>query len=174
MLVLNDSLSTNKTIAGGEASGSSSTQLSNPKGIFVSTNYTLYVADFGNNRIQRFLEGDLSATTVADNGTTATVILNGPSAVVLDANDHMFILDYFNNRVVGQGPDGFRCVAGCSNTSGGTASQLSQPSGLSFDSHGNIFVVDVNNQRIQKFLLSKNYCGEHTDENYSEFLKAVT
>ena len=138
MLVLNNSLDTNKTIAGGEASGNSSTQLSNPKGIFVSTNYSLYVADFGNNRIQLFLEGDLNAITVVGSGASGTISLSGPKGVVLDADGYLFIVDQDKNRVVGSGPDGFRCILACSGYSGSAPNQLSGPSSLSFDSHGNI------------------------------------
>ena len=165
MLVLNDSLGTNKTIAGGGVAGGPSTQLSNPKGIFVSSNYTLYVADYGNHRIQRFPPGQLNGNTVAGTGAPATVMLNSPSAVVLDGDDFMFIADHFNHRIVGEGPNGFRCIAGCSNTSGAAANQLSEPWGLSFDSHGNIFVLDINNHRIQKFFLSKTSCGKSTKED---------
>ena len=153
MLVLNDSLGTNKTIAGGEASGSSSTQLSNPKGIFVSTNYSLYVADFGNGRVQLFLSGHTNAITVAGTGAPGTIDLINPSAVVLDADGYLFIVDKNNSRVVGSGPDGFRCILACSGSSGSEPNQLRMPSSLSFDSHGNIFVTDRGNKRIQKFLL---------------------
>ena len=160
MLVLNDSLSTNKTIAGGEASGSSSTQLSNPKGIFVTTNYSLYVADFGNNRIQMFPSGQTSAITVAGTGATGTIALLSPKGVVLDADGFMFIVDQYYNRVVVQGPSGFRCIVGCTLVNGSAPHRLSMPSSLSFDSYGNIFVVDTGNRRVQKFLLATNSCGE--------------
>ena len=159
-LTLNDSLETNTTVAGTGTFGSMSTELSNPMGIFVTTDYTLFVADSNNHRIQLFLSGHMNATTVAGFGATGTIFLYGPSAVVLDAGGYMFIVDRNYNRVVGQGPGGFRCIIACTQLSGPEAYKLSGPSSLSFDSYGNIFVVDTDNNRIQKFLLSKNSCGE--------------
>ncbi|CAF5112386.1 unnamed protein product, partial [Rotaria sp. Silwood1] len=37
-----------------------------------------------------------------------------------------------------------------------TSSQLNNPSHLSFDSYGNIFVTDRDNSRVQKFILIPN------------------
>ena len=67
-LTLNDSLETNTTVAGTGTLGSMSTQLFGPMGLFVTTNYGLYVADYGNNRVQMFPPGQLSAITVAGSG----------------------------------------------------------------------------------------------------------
>ena len=137
-----------------------STLLHNPMGIFVSTNYSLYVADSGNNRVQRFAKDHTNATTAADNVGAPVATLNGPSAVVLDADEFLFIVDSFNSRIIGQGPQGFRCIAGCSVINGSAGDQLSMPSSLSFDSHGNIFVADTGNNRIQQFELAKKFHGE--------------
>ncbi|CAF4342654.1 unnamed protein product, partial [Adineta steineri] len=46
-----------------------------------------------------------------------------------------FIADYFNNRIVGSGPNGFRCLVGCSTVAGSASNQLYYPSSLSFDSY---------------------------------------
>ena len=37
--------------------------------------------------------------------------------------------------------------------------QLSLPQSMSFDSFGNIWVADSNNNRIQKFVLNNDTCG---------------
>ena len=152
--------SLNSTVAGTGTAGNSSTQLIGPAGIFVTTNYNLYAADFGNNRIQMFPSGQMTATTVAGVTASGTITLAGPKGVVLDAGGYMFIVDRYYNRVVGQGPDGFRCIVGCTLVNGSASDQLSMPSSLSFDSYGNIFVVDTGNRRVQKFLLATNSCGE--------------
>jgi hypothetical protein len=159
---LNGNSSTLEIAAGMNISGSNSTMLSQPIGIFVDINFDLYVADCGNHRIQLFRTGQLNATTVAGKTSpNTTIILSCPTAVVLDADKYLFITDQFNNRIVRSGPDGFRCLLGCSNVSGSESNQLSHPRSLTFDSCGNMFVADQFNHRIQKFLLSKNSCSKY-------------
>jgi hypothetical protein len=41
------------------------------------------------------------------------------------------------------------------NGRGGQSNQLSDPMGLSFDRHGNLYVVDCENGRVQKFNIEK-------------------
>ena len=126
-------------------------------------NNLIQLVDQNNNRIQLFRSGELNATTVAGVGSSnITITLNSPSGVVLDADKYLFIVDQDNNRIVGSGPNGFRCLVGCSG--GGSASnQLYYPQSMAFDSYGNIFVTDRSNTRIQKFLLSRNSCGKYNN-----------
>jgi len=157
---LNDSSSTMITVAGTGSSGSLSNLLTYPSGIFVDTNFDLYVADQGNNRIQLFQLGQTNGITVA--GSTSvdiTIPLSGPTNVILDGNKYLFITDTNNNRIIGSDANGFRCIVACSMSSGSTSNQLSNPQSIAFDSFGNLFVVDNNNHRIQKFWLSTNFCN---------------
>jgi len=131
--------------------------LYDPRGIFVDINFNLYVADSGNNRIQLFQSGQPNGTTVA--GTSRTILLYHPTSVVLDADGYLFIVDNGNLRIIGSGPAGFRCVAGCSGTRGSASYQLYNPQTMAFDSYGNIFVTDTENGRIQKFVLAAYSCG---------------
>ena len=146
--------------AGTGASGSAPDMLHYPNGVFVDIDLNLYVADNGNHRIHLFRSGQLNGTTVAGAGATDTITLDSPTTVVLDADGYLFIVDRGHHRIVGSGPRGFRCIAGCSGLSGATANQLFYPYGLGFDSYGNLYVTDASNNRIQKFLLAKNECGE--------------
>ena len=147
-------------VAGNGSSGFSSTLLKSPRGILITASFNLYVADCGNNRVQLFLSGQLNATTVAGNGTAGGMILNCPVAITLDGNGYLFIVDQNNHRVVGSGPMGFRCVAGCSNGNGSTSHQLRSPRSLAFDTNGNLMVGDWGNSRIQEFVLTSDTCGE--------------
>jgi hypothetical protein len=158
---LNDNAKTSSIAAGTGASGSALNKLSFPYGIFVDTNFDLYVADSGNDRIQLFQSSQLNAITVAGaKSLNITIILNRPTGIVLDADKYLFIVDSNNNRVVRSGPNGFRCIAGCSYSICSSPNQLSHPHTLSFDSYGNMFVFDEGNNRIQKFLLSTNSCSK--------------
>ena len=147
-------------IAGNGTNGSAPNLLSGPYGIFVDSDLSLYVADFNNHRVQLFRQGQLSGTTLAGSGAPGTISLLNPIAVVLDADSFLFIAEYGSNRIVGSGPYGFRCIAGCTGTNGNASNQLYQPRAVSFDSYGNLFVADAGNYRIQKFMFAKNSCGE--------------
>ena len=153
--------------AGTGSTGSASTQLNSPRGIFVNTNSSLYIADSGNNRIQYFISGQSSGTTVAGNGASGTIILSSPSAVVLDGDGYLFIADTNNNRIVGSGPYGFRCVAGCSRMNGSSPDQLGTPYMLAFDGYGNIYVSDTGNRRVQKFWVQSSTHGKCKNDHWN-------
>ncbi|CAF1613412.1 unnamed protein product, partial [Adineta ricciae] len=112
-----------------------STTLRNPRGIFIDEiNSTLFVADCGNDRIQSFQLDSFLGKTIF---TNQIFHLNCPSGITLDKQS-------------------FRCLVGCDRSAGISANQLNYPSSLSFDSFGNLFVVDQQNHRIQKFNLNNN------------------
>ncbi|CAF1032017.1 unnamed protein product [Adineta steineri] len=156
---LNDAVMNSNLVAAGNGSaGPASNQLSLPFGIFVDINLDLYVADADNNRIQLFQSGELDGITVAGyTSLNPTIILRGPSGIILDAEKYLFILDIANSRIVGSDLNGFRCLVGCYGT-GTQSNQLINPFSFSFDHSGNIFVTDQGNHRIQKFKYLKRYC----------------
>ena len=147
-------------IAGIGCNGSASNMLNLPMGVFVTASLDLYVADWGNDRVQLFRSGELYATTIAGTGANGTISLNDPKGVVLDGDGYLFIVDSGNNRIVGSDRHGFRCMVGCSGGSGSASDGLNNPHTLSFDSNGNMFVTDRGNDRIQMFRLSSNLCSK--------------
>lgn len=148
-------------VAGTGSAGASAAMLNNPEGIFVTSSLDLYVADFGNNRVQLFQSGQSTATTIAGSGSNSTLTLNRPVGITLDIDGNLFIVCYSQNRVVVIGPGGDRCVVGCTGSSGTSANQLWHPATLAFDIGGNLLVGDQGNVRIQKFqLISSNQCRE--------------
>ena len=157
---LNDRTKSTFIAAETGCAGSASHMLNDPNGIFVTESLDLYVAEYGNNRVQLFRYGEMNGTTVAGSAAAGTITLSGPTGVAFDADGYLFILDGRNSRIVGSGPYGFRCLVGCSGSSGSASDRLSSPQGMSFDVEGNIFVADTGNTRIQKFMLSNNICGE--------------
>ena len=159
---LNSSSTPLTTMAGTGCAGTQSHQLFYQRGIFVTINFDLYVADAGNHRVQLFRSGQLNGTTVAGREASGTVTLLNPTAVMLDGDGYLFILDCFHSRVVGSGPDGFRCVIGCAGGWGSGSNQFRNPESMAFDSYGNIFVADTGNSRLQKFYLSSNSCSKCT------------
>ncbi|CAF4988086.1 unnamed protein product, partial [Rotaria socialis] len=63
------------------------------------------------------------------------------------------VADHGNDRVMrwpqGDTKQGAVIVGG--NGYGAEANQFSNPCGLSFDRHGNLYVADTNNNRVQRF-----------------------
>ena len=162
--VIRRSLKSNDTqltiVAGTGCPGYSPDTLYYPRGIFVAINFSLYVADSSSHRNQLFLANQMNATTVAGREAPGTIELRYPTAVVLDADSYLFIVDTDNSRIIRSGPNGFRCVIACTGGTELLPDQIDHPSSMAFDSDGNIFVANVDNNRIQKFLLSSNSCSK--------------
>ena len=76
-------------IAGNGTIGAEPNTLSSPFGIFVSTDLSVYVADFGNNRIQLFRSGQINGITMAGKDAPGTIALATPIAVILDADGYI-------------------------------------------------------------------------------------
>jgi sugar lactone lactonase YvrE len=151
-----DSSTTNATVVEGTGNkGNAANELSDPWGIFVDTNFNLYVADSANNRIQLFRPGEFNGVTVAGN-----LVLILPTDVVLDADGYLYIADNENHRIIRSGRDAYQCIVGCTGTSRSGANELNKPYALRFDSYGNLYVADEFNGRIQKFSLATNSCGK--------------
>jgi hypothetical protein len=161
---LNFGVSTAVTIAGTGVSGSAPNLLSGPVGIFVDINRDLYVTDSGNQRVQKFVLGQVNGTTVMGNGALVSSPLNFPRSVTLDRDGNLFVADSNNHRIVTLGPNGFRCIIACLGGSGLSSIRLNGPAAIAFDTHGNIFVADTFNNRIQKFRLSSNSCSKSSIE----------
>ena len=162
---LDETLDPLTRVAGSGCPGAASNQLNSPYGIFVDVQFNLYVADCGNNRIQRFDFGQSNGTTIAGQTAPDTITLRCPSGIVLDADGYLFITDNNNNRVVASGPAGFRCIIGCRNISDSGFQQPRSPQSLSFDTDGNIFVTNWDESLVQKFILATNACSTYHYKN---------
>ena len=156
---LNTNSSTITTRAGTGFNGSTMRQLNAPWGIFVDINLDLYVADAGNNRIQRFTANNFTATTVAGRGFPNGLNLSHPTNIVLDGSNHLYVADHRQHRVVRVTSLGYQCLAGCSGVAGSASNQFSFVFSLRFDSYGNLYVADEQNFRIQKLTLTYNCEG---------------
>ena len=149
---------TTTIVAGTGVEGSKSNTLSHPWGIFVDINLDLYVADCDNHRIQLFRLNQRKGITVAGKQSSKlTIALLCPTGIVLDGDQHLFIVD-LNNQIIGSDENGFRCIFGCSDE-GSTNNKLSNPYTMSFDSYGNIYVIDSGKNRIQK-IMTNSICGK--------------
>ncbi|UJR32582.1 hypothetical protein I4U23_020042 [Adineta vaga] len=90
------------TVAGGQGTGSSLSQLSSPFGVYVDEDQTLYVADWGNDRILEWKYGSTSGQVVAGGNGRGSRLdqLHHPTDVIVDKNTDSFIISDMNNRRV--------------------------------------------------------------------------
>jgi hypothetical protein len=84
------------------SAGNALNQLNSPWNIYVDqTTNILYIADSQNHRIQQWLPGASSGTTIAGTGTqgsTAT-LLNTPKDVFVDSSQNIYVADSLNQRI---------------------------------------------------------------------------
>jgi len=146
------------TVAGSTSgiSGSTSSLLNFPFGLFVDTHDTLYIADYLNNRIQKWAPGTVSGTTIAGTGTAGNSDseIDNPANVFLDTSKNIFVTDYLNNRIqkFSHGSIHATTVAGNhTGRGGGNDSLLDLPTSIYVDNKDTIFVCDGNNSRIMKW-----------------------
>ena len=164
------------TIAGTGTNGFSSgggtatsAQLDFPNGLVVDSAGDLYFADENNHRIRRVdAAGNIStfAGTGAggifgafggDGGPATAAAFRYPPNIALDSAGNLYIADYGNRRVrkvdaagnistiAGTGAAGFSGDGGPA-----TAAPVDGPTGVVFDSAGNLYISDTNNHRIRK------------------------
>jgi RHS repeat-associated protein len=131
------------------AAGSGSGQFSSPYGVAVDGSGNVWVADSGNNRIEKFSS---SGSFVAAYGSlgSGNGQFSGPGGVAVNpATGNVYVSDHGNNRVEELSSAGtFIRAFGSSGSGNG---QFNLPAGITVDGSGNVWVADYNNNRIQKF-----------------------
>ncbi|MFO7956145.1 MAG: NHL repeat-containing protein [Candidatus Brocadiia bacterium] len=100
--------------------------------------------------------GDEQPTSrkVLEIGQEGGVTLRNPFSVALDDEDNLFVMDQPERgsyRVTVFAPDGsyLRTVVECEQGEG--ADELKYPKGVALDPHGNLYIPDAGNNRIQRF-----------------------
>ncbi|CAF1187884.1 unnamed protein product [Adineta steineri] len=151
------------TVAGASSGsgGTADNLLYQPYGTALGSLNSLYIADFSNNRIQKWLINASNGTTVAglSNGTAgaSSIALNLPDSVVLDSNDNMYFTDRDNHRVVywANGASSGTTIAGITGTPGSTNNTFYGPCGIVRESStGTLYIADTFNHRIMQYLLN--------------------
>jgi sugar lactone lactonase YvrE len=117
-----------------------------PEGVAMDSSDNLYVADMYNNRI-------LKRTPGGDYSVTASGIMN-VAGVAVDSSGNVYASDRNNVRICKVTPAGVvtTLAGGSSGYEDGTgsAAKFSNPFGVAVDSSGNVYVADMNNNRIRK------------------------
>ncbi len=150
---------------GGDGGRATDAALNSPEGVAVDAAGNVYIADSFNNRVRK-IDTSGTITTIAGNGfvgytgegKATDVGLNDPSGVAVDNSGNLYIADNSNHRVrkvvlssgtistiAGTGIGGFSGDGGPA-----LSAQVYNPTHLTVDRAGNIYIADYTNNRIRK------------------------
>ncbi|CAF1321724.1 unnamed protein product [Rotaria sp. Silwood1] len=138
-------------VAGGNGNESRLDQLSTPTHVFVDRDHSVYVSDYKNHRVMKWEECAKQGIVVAGGQGTSLAQLE-PEGVVVDQLGTVYVAEGRNNRIIRwpKGATQGSVIVG-GNGQGAQSNQLNGPISLSFDRHGNLYVADRGNNRVQKF-----------------------
>ena len=162
---------------GSNTSGTTSATMKYPFGVAIDALHSkMYVADYSNNRVLRFVfpltgngavaemvfgQANMTSGSANRGSIPAANTLKGPWGVAVNNGD-LWVSDYSNHRIVKYasafnalidanatvvlGQSGF--TTGSANVS---QSGFNYPKGLAFDASGNLWVTDYSNNRVLQF-----------------------
>jgi hypothetical protein len=180
------------TCAPDTTSGSPTSSVDSPQGIAFDASGDLWVTDLSNNRILEFVPpftSGMSAsleigqsscaynTDAAPSPPTASS-LNRPHWLAFDSSGNLWVSDYTNNRVLEYAYP-FSCSESASRVIGQAGfvtntrpSTFDNPSGLAFDSSGDLWVADQNDGVVDEFQFATS--GTATGAQTSSTLQDTT
>jgi DNA-binding beta-propeller fold protein YncE len=138
-------------------------QFNNPMGIGIDTTANcagstpcLWIADTGNNRVQRCSTTGTCTVPAATVATYGGLTLSNPTGIAVDPSNNVDVVDTGNNRVVqfnsaGAATTSFNSATNNYFYGSGAGGALNNPTGIAVDSSGNIWVGDTGNNRVVKF-----------------------
>jgi sugar lactone lactonase YvrE len=138
---------------------------SDPFGIAVAADGTIYVADAGESNRIRKISPDGNVTTLAGgsegfvDGAGASASFNTPSALALGPDGNLYVADTGNNRIRKITPDGTVSTVAGSGTAGyvdgpAATAQFNGPIGLAVSRDGDIYVADTYNDVIRMITIA--------------------
>jgi RHS repeat-associated protein len=147
-------------------------ELNLPSSVAVDGRGNVYIADTSNNRIREVAGGIItpvagsstacSSPTAAcgDHGAATSAQLHFPNGVALDSFGNIYIADTSDERIrevangtittiAGNGTICSPSTAACGDGGTATSANLGYPWGITFDSSGNLYIADSNDNRVR-------------------------
>jgi len=154
------------TLAGSGAYGSSNgtgtaASFASPYGVTIDASGNIYVADSGNNLIRKITSSGVVTTFAGSggfgsaNGTGTAATFYNPQAVAADASGNIYVADTGNRmirKITSAGVVTTLAGSGAYGSVNGTgiAASFGEPSGITVDASGNVYVADSGQNRIRK------------------------
>ncbi len=146
------------TGAGGNINGDGSTASFNrPYGLAIDASGNLYVTDQGNYAVRKVTSAGVVSLLIGTSATTG--LLNTPTGIAIDQQGALYITDQSGRILTITAANVLYTLAGKANTAGfadgsKTTAQFSGPTGIAVDASKNIYVADLNNNRIRKMVVT--------------------
>jgi sugar lactone lactonase YvrE len=134
------------------SSGTGPGQFQAPGGIAIDPAGNVYVADPGNNRVQKFDRNGTFLSRIGGVGSPPAQQLVGPSGVTVDRGGTVYVADTGNNRVQAFDMNlTFLSQMGIGGLGGVNLGQMFGPQGIAVDGAGRVHIADTGNNRTQTF-----------------------
>lgn len=140
-------------VAGTGSAGSTPSTLRQPRCLHIDASDAIYICDYNNNRIQKWIVGDSNGTTVAGNSNgnvgRGPDDLENPTGIAFDKYGNMYVADYNNHRIqrFEPGQRNGTTVAG-TGTAGVITTRLNQPTAVFVDDDLNMYITENGNNRF--------------------------
>lgn len=131
---------------GGE--GNSPGKFQKPRGVAGDTNGNFYVADAGNNRIQKFDADGKFVTVFGDPGERQGKIKE-PNGITVDDEGNIYVTDAGNHKLLRYNPDGTFAKEFMGPDTG-----FYGPRDVAFGANRQVYVIDQGRTRVARFLPS--------------------
>jgi sugar lactone lactonase YvrE len=156
----------------GDGGQATSAYLYGPRGIWVSTTGTIFIADSDNHRIRSISTAGIINTIAGmgvkgypngysgDNGAGTSATMGTSFGMIGDSNGNLYYSDLNANRVRKISSSGIvttfagNGVSGFLDSIAATSANLKGPRGLGIDTMGNVYVADTSNYRIRKVTIN--------------------
>ena len=147
-------------VAGVRDGDASRSRFSDPFGVAIAQDGTIYVSDAGDSQRIRRLSPDGVVSTLAggergfSDGVGLAARFSTPSGLAVDAAGTLYVADTGNNAVRRIAPDGTVSTVAGDGTAGyrdgpGAQAQFNGPVGVAVDAGGRVLVADTYNDRIR-------------------------
>ncbi len=153
----------------GDGGQATAAKIDSPYGVILDAAGNLYIADTGNQRIRKVNTSGTISTFAGngvlgnsgDGGQATAAELDNPRGLACDAVGNLYIADQYNSRIRKINTLGVISTFAGNGTAGysgdgaaATASELYEPTGVVFNSAGNLYIADEGNSRIREITIN--------------------